>query len=218
MLVYSYLRTMMTLTVPVIGILRGVDEAFFPDLMTAAFDAGLQAMEVTMNTAGAERIVGKNISRVPKGNFLGIGTVRTTEEAKRALDSGAGFIVTPNTDVRVIEYARGRNVPVIAGAFSPTEVYTAWSGGAQMVKVFPCGLLGPPYIRELRGPFDDIDLVAVGGVTRENLREYFDAGVRAVGASSALFGKTSVREKDLKKLSEHVRKFVEACPRGRVVE
>jgi 2-dehydro-3-deoxyphosphogluconate aldolase/(4S)-4-hydroxy-2-oxoglutarate aldolase len=202
----------MKFTVPVIGILRGVDEAFFPDLMTAAFDAGLQAMEVTMNTAGAERIVGKNLSCVPKGNYLGIGTVRNTDEAKRALDSGAMFIVTPNTDAGVIEYARGRNVPVIAGAFSPTEVYTAWSSGAQMVKVFPCSLLGPSYIRELRGPFDDIDLIAVGGVTLENLSDYFDAGVRAVGASSALFGKTALKEKDLKKISKHVRQFVAACP------
>ncbi|HXX54013.1 MAG TPA: bifunctional 4-hydroxy-2-oxoglutarate aldolase/2-dehydro-3-deoxy-phosphogluconate aldolase, partial [Thermodesulfovibrionales bacterium] len=106
---------------------------------------------------------------------------------------------------------KGRNVPVIAGAFSPTEVYTAWTSGAQMVKVFPCGLLGPSYIRELRGPFDNIDLVAVGGVKPENLRDYFDAGVGAVGASSALFGKTSLKEKDLKKISEHVRKCVDAC-------
>lgn len=202
----------MKITVPVIGILRGVDEAFFPALMMTAFEAGLQAMEVTMNTPGAERIIRKNLSRVPKGRYLGIGTVRDTEEAKRALDSGAAFIVTPNTDVAVIGYARDRNVPVIAGAFSPTEVYTAWKHGAQMVKVFPCGLLGPSYIRELRGPFDDIDLVAVGGVTLENLRDYFDAGVRAVGAGSSLFGKTALRDKDLKKLSEHVRKFVEACP------
>ncbi|MBI5103327.1 MAG: bifunctional 4-hydroxy-2-oxoglutarate aldolase/2-dehydro-3-deoxy-phosphogluconate aldolase [Nitrospirae bacterium] len=202
----------MKLSVPVIGILRGVDEAFFPDLMTAAFDAGLQAMEVTMNTEGAERIVRKNLSRVPKGRYLGIGTVRNIDEAKRALDSGAAFIVTPNTDAGVIGYARGRDVPVIAGAFSPTEVYTAWSSGACMVKVFPCGLLGPSYIRELRGPFDDIDLVAVGGVTVGNLRDYFDAGVRAVGASSALFGKTALTDRDLKKLSGHVKKFVEACP------
>jgi len=202
----------MKLIVPVIGILRGVEEAFFPDLMTAAFEAGLQAIEVTMNTVGAERMVEKNLPRVPKGSLLGIGTVRNTEEAKRALDSGASFIVTPNTDAQVIEYARGRNVPVIAGAFSPTEVYTAWKHGARMVKVFPCGLLGPSYIRELRGPFDDIDLVAVGGVTLENLRDYFDAGVRAVGASSALFGKTAIREKDLKMISENVRKFVAACP------
>ena len=206
------LLNMMKLNVPVIGILRGVDEAFFPDLMTAASDAGLQAMEVTMNTAGAERMVEKNLSRVPMGNFLGMGTVRNIEEAKRALDAGAMFIVTPNTDARVIEYATGRNVPVIAGAFSPTEVYTAWSCGAQMVKVFPCGLLGPSYIRELRGPFDDIALVAVGGVTLENLRDYFDAGVKAVGASSALLGSAALKGKDLKKIYEHVKKFVEACP------
>jgi 2-dehydro-3-deoxyphosphogluconate aldolase/(4S)-4-hydroxy-2-oxoglutarate aldolase len=202
----------MKFTVPVIGILRGVDEDFFPDLMAAAFDSGLQAIEVTMNTKGAERIVEKNLPRVPEGNYLGMGTVRNMDEAKRAVEAGASFIVTPNTDTGVIEYARGRNVPVIAGAFSPTEVYAAWSGGARMVKVFPSGLLGPSYIRELRGPFDEIDLVAVGGVTPGNMREYFDAGARAVGASSALFGKAALREKDLKKLSEHVRKFIEACP------
>jgi 2-dehydro-3-deoxyphosphogluconate aldolase/(4S)-4-hydroxy-2-oxoglutarate aldolase len=169
-------------------------------------------MEVTMNTAGAERIVQKCVSRVPEGRYLGMGTVRNIEEARRAVDAGAAFIVTPNTDPGVIEYARGRDVPVIAGAFSPTEVYTAWMSGATMVKVFPCGLLGPSYIRELRGPYDEIDLVAVGGVTLGNLREYFDAGARAVGASSDLFGKASLAEKDLEKIAEHVRRFVEACP------
>lgn len=202
----------MKLSVPVIGILRGVDEAFFPDLMAAAFEAGLQALEVTMNTPGVVRMVERNLPSVPKGNLLGIGTVRNTEEARTAADAGAMFIVTPNTDARVIEYAGGRNVPVVAGAFSPTEVYAAWSSGARMVKVFPCGLLGPSYIRELRGPFDQIDLVAVGGVTLGNLRDYFAAGARAVGAGSDLFGKTALTEKDIKKISEHVRKFVGACP------
>jgi 2-dehydro-3-deoxyphosphogluconate aldolase/(4S)-4-hydroxy-2-oxoglutarate aldolase len=202
----------MKLTVPVIGILRGVGEAFFADLMTAAFDAGLQAIEVTMNTPDAERIVEKNLSRVPKGHYLGMGTIRNSDEAKRAVNAGAMFIVTPNTDTAVIEYAGTRNVPVIAGAFSPTEVYTAWQGGAQMVKIFPCGLLGPSYIRELRGPFDNIDLVAVGGVTPENLRDYFDAGARAVGASSALFGKTALKERDLTTLAANVSAFIKACP------
>jgi len=81
-----------------------------------------------------------------------------------------------------------------------------------MVKVFPCGLLGPSYIRELRGPFDHIDLVAVGGVTPDNLGDYFDAGAKAVGVSSSLFGKSALNEKDLKKLSGNVRAFIEACP------
>jgi len=206
----------MKLTVPVIGILRGVDESFFPDLMSTAFDAGLQAIEVTMNTRGAERIVEKGLQCVPEGRYLGMGTVRNVDEAKRAVEAGAAFIVTPNTDAKVIEYARDRNVPVIAGAFSPTEVYTASRCGAWMVKVFPCGLMGPSYIRELMGPFDDIDLVAVGGVTPGNMLEYFDAGARAVGASSALFGKDALMGKDLNALSGNVRNFIEACPQGNV--
>jgi len=202
----------MDLSVPVIGILRGVDEDFFPDLMTTAFDAGLQAIEVTLNTKGAERIIEKSLPRVPEGRYLGMGTVRNTDEAKKAVAVGAMFMVTPNTNPAVIEYAVANNVPVIAGAFSPTEVYTAWQSGAQMVKVFPCGLLGPSYIRELRGPFDHIDLVAVGGVTPDNLGDYFDAGAKAVGVSSSLFGKSALNEKDLKKLSGNVRAFIEACP------
>lgn len=206
------IHTKMDLSVPVIGILRGVGENFFPDLMSAAFDAGLQAIEVTLNTKNAEFIIEKSLPRVPEGRHLGMGTVRNIDEAKRAVAAGAMFIVTPNTDPVVIEYAGANNVPVIAGAFSPTEVFTAWQSGAQMVKVFPCGLLGPSYIQELRGPFEQIDLVAVGGVTQENLRDYIDAGAKAVGVSSALFGKAALLEKDLEKLSANVRAFIEACP------
>lgn len=202
----------MKLHVPVIGILRGVDEAFFCALMAAAFDAGLQAIEVTLNTKCAERIIEKSIPDVPEGRYLGMGTVRNIDEARKAVSAGAMFIVTPNTDRAVIEYAGANGVPVIAGAFTPTEVYTAWRSGAQMVKVFPCGLLGPSYIQELRGPFEQIDLVAVGGVTQENLRDYIDAGAKAVGVSSALFGKAALLEKDLEKLSANVRAFIEACP------
>jgi len=202
----------MKLTVPVIGILRGVEEDFFPDLMSTAFEAGLQAIEVTLNTQGAERIIEKSLPRVPDGRYLGMGTVRNIDEAKKAVGAGAMFMVTPNTDIAVIGYAGENSVPVIAGAFSPTEVYAAWQCGARMIKVFPCGLLGPSYIRELRGPFDDIDLAAVGGITRDNLRDYFDAGAKAVGVSSALFGKTALKEKDLNKIFENVKAFIEACP------
>jgi 2-dehydro-3-deoxyphosphogluconate aldolase/(4S)-4-hydroxy-2-oxoglutarate aldolase len=202
------------LKVPVIGILRGVDGPFFKRLMAASFAAGLQAIEVTMNTEGAEEMIAANRPLVPEGKLLGAGTVRTRAEAERALAAGAMFLVTPNLDAEVVECARSRKVPVIAGAMTPTEVHAAWKAGAAMVKVFPCGAVGGPrYIRELRGPFEEIPLVAVGGVSRDNVADYFVAGARAVGVSASLFGKAALAERDLDELTVNVKDFIRSVPK-----
>lgn len=204
----------MRLDIPVIGILRGVEAAFFKSVMDASFDSGLQALEVTMNTEGSLGIVSSNGPSVPPGKLLGMGTIRNLDEAKKAVDAGAMFLVTPNTDTAVIEYAKSRSVPVIAGALTPTEVYAAWSSGADMVKVFPCRAFGPGYIRELRGPYEQISLVAVGGVDLDNIREYFAAGADAVGASTSLFGRKALKEHNVEEIAQHVKKFIALCPMG----
>jgi 2-dehydro-3-deoxyphosphogluconate aldolase/(4S)-4-hydroxy-2-oxoglutarate aldolase len=202
------------LSVPVIGIVRGAGSAFFKEVMKASFTAGLQAIEVTMNTEGAEEMISGNRSLVPEGRLLGAGTVRTREEAERAVAAGAMFLVTPNLDTEVIAFGRSRKVPVVAGAMTPTEVHTAWKAGAAMVKVFPCGAMGgPKYIKELRGPFDSIPLVAVGGVTRENLGSYFDAGADAVGVSTALFGRREFEERMIGDLTKNVKAFIRGVPK-----
>lgn len=201
----------MQLEAPVIGILRGIDGGFFREVMAVSFAAGLQAIELTMNTKGAAGIISRCRAEVPEGKLLGIGTVRNREEAEEAIGAGAMFLVTPNTDTRVIEYGVAKNIPVIAGAFTPTEIYRAWSAGATMVKVFPCGVVGSGYIREIRGPFDRIPLVAVGGVTLENLGDYFKAGANGVGVGTSLFGAESLREKDLDQISENIGRFVNAA-------
>jgi 2-dehydro-3-deoxyphosphogluconate aldolase/(4S)-4-hydroxy-2-oxoglutarate aldolase len=199
----------MKLDVPLIGILRGVEGSFFKELMQVSFAAGLQAIEITMNTPGAADIVARCRGMVPENRYLGVGTVRCLEEAKVAVDCGAMYLVTPNTDVKVIEFAGDKNVPVIAGAFTPTEVYKAWSAGADMVKVFPCGVFGPEYIKELRGPFDHIPMVAVGGVNIHNIREYMECGAAGVGIGSSLFGRDFLADKDLEGAAGNVRKFIE---------
>jgi len=202
----------MNLDVPVIGILRGVDSAFFRSIMDTSFASGLQAIEITMNTEHALQIVSAHRSAVPPGKLLGMGTIRSLEEAKKAVQSGAMFLVTPNTDTGVIEYAKSSSVPVISGALTPTEVYTSWSAGADMVKVFPCRALGPEYIRELRGPYEQIPLVAVGGVDSGNIKEYFAAGVRAVGASTSLFGRKALNDHNIEEIAQNVKKFIALCP------
>jgi 2-dehydro-3-deoxyphosphogluconate aldolase/(4S)-4-hydroxy-2-oxoglutarate aldolase len=180
--------------------------------MNTAFASGLQAIEITMNTEDALSIVSSNISSVPGGNLLGMGTIRNLQEARKAVDAGAMFFVTPNTDTDVIEFANANSVPIIAGALTPTEVYHAWSAGADMVKVFPCRPFGPDYIRELRGPYEQVPLVAVGGIAPENITDYFDAGASAVGASTSLFGRKALNDRDLDGIGRNVRNFINLCP------
>jgi 2-dehydro-3-deoxyphosphogluconate aldolase/(4S)-4-hydroxy-2-oxoglutarate aldolase len=145
-----------------------------------------------------------------------MGTIRNLDEAKGAVEAGAMFLVSPNLDLGVVEYARSRGIPIVAGALSPTEVYAAWSAGADMIKVFPCQALGgPTYIRELAGPFEQMDLVAVGGVSISNCRKYLDAGAKAVGVSTALFGQEALEQKDVRALARNVRDFVQCCMRGK---
>jgi 2-dehydro-3-deoxyphosphogluconate aldolase / (4S)-4-hydroxy-2-oxoglutarate aldolase len=199
----------MDLDIPIIGILRGIEANFFSQIMEASFKAGLQAIEVTFNTARAEEIVATNLPRVPEGKYLGMGTVRNLDEAQKAVAAGAMFIVAPNTDIAVIKYAVSQNIPIMPGAFTPTEVYTAWSAGATMIKVFPSGILGPQYIKELRGPFDQISLVAVGGVTRDNVHAYLAAGAKAVGVGTSLFGRQAIDEKNTKAITTNVKEFIE---------
>lgn len=204
----------MHLEVPIIGILRGIDAGAFIPLMEAAFAAGLQVIEVTFNTLGAEEIIGAGRDFVPAGKFLGMGTIRNLEEAHRAQAAGAMFFVTPNLDRAVIEYAVSKNIPVIAGALTPTEVYKAWEAGAAMVKVFPCRALGGSmYIKELRGPFDNIPLVPVGGVTIDNVREYLAAGAAAVGVGISLFGEQAVKTGDWSAVRKNVERFIRNCSR-----
>ena len=205
----------MDLETPVIGILRGVEASFFKDIMDASFASGLQAIEVTMNTAGAPDIIAGCRRQVPPGKLLGMGTIRNLAEAEIAVGSGAMFMVSPNLDLEVVEYARKQEVPIVVGALTPTEVYAAWSAGADMVKVFPCGVLGAAYIKELLGPFEQIPLVAVGGVNFDNVGQYFEAGSEAVGVSTSLFGREALFQKNIERISDNVKKFIDHCLEAR---
>ncbi len=208
-------RPVFELKQPVVAILRGVGADFFAALLPRAFAAGLDAMEVTLNTPGALEMVAGCRPGVPAGKYLGIGTIRNLAEAEQAVASGAMFLVTPNLDPGVIEYGRSRQVPVIAGALTPTEVHAAWAAGAAMVKVFPCGAMGGPgYIRELRGPFDRIPLVAVGGVSYDTVPAYLAAGARAVGVGGSLFGKKALVDGDIHRAMANLKKFLKHCQMG----
>ena len=155
-----------------------------PDLDRIAAElvaAGVEVLEITLDTPGA----GDAIRRWRERACVIAGTVRTVADAEAALSAGAEAIVTPVTIPEVLAFCRQREVPAVPGAFTPTEVETAWQAGASLVKLFPGSLGGPDYVRSLRGPLAHVPLLVTGGVTAENARAFLTAGAVAVGADSS---------------------------------
>ncbi len=154
------------------------------------FQNGIRLVEITMDTPGAVEVLKAQRSRVPANSLLGAGTVTSVAEAEAALAAGATFIVTPNINLDVIRTVRARGIPVMPGALSPTEIWTAANAGAEYVKVFPASAVGPRYFRELRGPFAQIPFMASGGVNLENAAEFIKFGVDALGLGGGLIPKS----------------------------
>jgi 2-dehydro-3-deoxyphosphogluconate aldolase / (4S)-4-hydroxy-2-oxoglutarate aldolase len=154
------------------------------------FQNGIRLIEITMDTPGAIEVLKAQGSRVPANALLGAGTVTNVAEAEAALAAGATFIVTPNINLDVIRTVRARGIPVMPGALSPTEIWTAANAGAEYVKVFPASAVGPRYFRELRGPFAQIPFMASGGVNLENAAEFIKFGVDALGLGGGLIPKS----------------------------
>lgn len=119
---------------------------------------------------------------------IGAGTVLTVEAAQRAIDAGATFLVMPHLDTEIVRWAADRGVPALPGAATPTEALAGWRAGAAAIKVFPASVLGPGFVRELRGPLPEIPLVPTGGVTAGNAAAFIGAGAAAVGLGGWLLG------------------------------
>jgi len=195
-------------SMPLVGILRGMPPARLHKVTELFQQAGLTTLEITMNSPAAPTMIASLRKNFPKLN-IGAGTVRNLEELKTALDAGASYIVTPVLDEAVIHHCRKEKVSIFPGAFSPTEVYRAWQAGADMVKVFPAGRLGPTYLKDLLAPLDEVRIIAVGGVSLENMADFFNAGAQGVGLGSSLFPKNLTEEENWDDLSEHFHKYAE---------
>jgi len=181
---------------PVVGILRGYSKEDVLFVLEVYLKAGLSTVEITMNTKGACDIISAALNEFGRDLNIGAGTVTSTEQALEALQCGAGFIVTPNLNEEIIGICKNNNIPVFPGAMTPTEINRAWELGATMVKVFPCDVFGPSYIKAVLGPFSDVLLMPTGGVHPGNMAEYWDAGARAFGMGGCLFDIELIKRKD----------------------
>lgn len=174
-------------TLPIIGILRGISEDMLSPTAEVCSSCGLKALEITMNTKEAPRLIGK-MKELSDGRFaVGAGTVTHMDQLKEALEAGAEFIVSPVVNQDVIKYCADKEIPVFPGAFTPTEVWQAWSCGATMVKLFPANTLGPKYLKDLHGPLDDVQLLVCGGVSTDNVKDYFANGAAGIAFGSSIF-------------------------------
>lgn len=193
---------------PVLGILRDIKEPVLEPLLDAVINSGLSAIEIAMNTKDAPYLIKKSIKYSGGRLMIGAGTVLSLKLLKDALDAGATFIVTPVLIRDVTDYCLKHQIPIFPGAFSPSEIYACWQAGATMVKVFPAGFMGPKYFKEIKGPFHEIELLACGGVTPENMSEYFSSGASAIAFGASVFKKDLLIKKDFKTIEESIRKFL----------
>ncbi len=170
-------------------------------------EEGFMAIEVAMNSPHASEQITR-IAQVFKGRAaIGAGTVLSVEDARRALEAGACFIVSPHIDESLLAFCRENRIPAIPGAFTPSEIWRAWQRGGAMVKIFPAMPAGPEYLRNLRGPFPDIPFLPTGGITIENAVAFLRAGAIAVGIGSALVGPYVMAPEGLTQLREACRRL-----------
>lgn len=187
---------------PIIGIIRGVPHATVLKIAEAYLQAGLTTLEVTMNTPGALAIISDLRKQYPELN-IGAGTVCTLGQLQEATHAGAQFIVTPVLEEEVVVTAVKSGQVIFPGAFTPSEIYRAWSLGAPAIKVFPATQLGPQYIKDVLAPLNDIKLIPTGGVSVQNIRAILSAGAFGLGMGSALLDKKLIEENDFKGLQAH---------------
>lgn len=199
---------------PIVAILRAPAADRFADVAETLVGAGIRAVEFTFTTPGVAEAISAYAERKPDFVALGAGTVTTPSQARAAVEAGATYLVSPDTNVEVISEAKRLGVPMIADAFTPTEILTAWRAGATMVKVFPISVGGTSYLRALRGPLPDVPLVPTGGVDIANAGAYLAAGATAVGVGKPLVENACEPDASLDALADRARILVGSV-RGR---
>ena len=190
-----------------VAVIRGERIADPAALAETLAGAGIRSIEFTFTIPDVLAAIG---AAAGSGAVVGAGTVRNGQQAREALAAGAQFLVSPACVIEVARVAGEAGVPAFLGALTPTEVDAALEAGTRAVKLFPAGLGGPRYLRDLRGPFPDVDFIPSGGVTEENAREFLDAGAIAVYAGSGLAPADLVASGDLEEIERRTHAFVAA--------
>ena len=199
----------------IVAVIRVNNASELIDTTIALNEGGVKALEITMTSPGALEAISEASKKLGEKAIIGVGSVLDSETARMAILAGAKFVVGPILKKDVIEICRRYSITCIPGAFTPTEILTAWEAGADVVKVFPATKLGPSFFKDVLGPLPQVKLTPTGGVNLENAGEFIKAGACFVGVGGAMVDKRLVAEKKWDELSKITLKFVEVIKKAR---
>jgi 2-dehydro-3-deoxyphosphogluconate aldolase/(4S)-4-hydroxy-2-oxoglutarate aldolase len=198
--------------IPAIRVSSGSDAHFAAEAVT---QGGIPIVEITMTVPGAMELIAHLVRSDPTV-IVGAGTVLDTKTADLCLDCGASFITAPSFNLAIVEFAAKRNIAVLPGALTPTEVVTAWSGGADFVKVFPCGPVGGDrYIKALHASLPEIPLIAAGGVSQQTAASFILSGATAIGVGTELIPTEAIQRRQSQRIHELARRFAKSVKDAR---
>jgi 2-dehydro-3-deoxyphosphogluconate aldolase / (4S)-4-hydroxy-2-oxoglutarate aldolase len=190
--------------IPAIRVSSGDDAHFAAEAVTRG---GIPIVEITMTVPGALELMAHLVRSDPKV-IVGAGTVLDTDTVRLCVDAGVGFVTAPSLNPAIMEFAAKQNVAVLPGALTPTEVVTAWSAGADFVKVFPCGPVGGDrYIKALHASLPQIPLIAAGGVNQQTAASFILSGATAIGVGTELIPTEAIQRRQSQRIHELARRF-----------
>jgi 2-dehydro-3-deoxyphosphogluconate aldolase/(4S)-4-hydroxy-2-oxoglutarate aldolase len=179
-------------------------------------EGGIPVLEITMTVPGAVKLIEELAKRYANDALVGAGTVLDPETATACIESGARFVVSPALNLETIACCRRLDVAVMPGALTPTEVVQAWNAGADFVKVFPAGAVGgPSYLKSLKAPLPQIELVPTGGVSLKTATDFIRAGAAALGVGADLVDIKAIREGHAALITERAKQFIEIVREAR---
>jgi 2-dehydro-3-deoxyphosphogluconate aldolase / (4S)-4-hydroxy-2-oxoglutarate aldolase len=199
----------------IIAIMRASSSETLIEAAEALYAGGVVIIEVTLTTPGALHVIEQARGKLTSQMYFGAGSILDAESARAAILAGAQFIVSPSCNIQVIEICRRYSVPVFPGAYTPTEIITAWEAGADMVKIFPASIGGPAFIKALKAPLPQVEMVPVGGIELENTASYIQAGAAAVGVGSSLVNDKLLKQGNFAAITRQAQEFLAQVQLGR---
>jgi 2-dehydro-3-deoxyphosphogluconate aldolase / (4S)-4-hydroxy-2-oxoglutarate aldolase len=200
----------------VIAVLRGIDSERMLRIAQALYEGGIKAVEVTLNHPDSIKSIALLDNEFGKDLLIGAGTVLNPDAARAAVSAGATFIISPSLNIQTIETTKELGVVSIPGAYTPTEIVTAYENGADFVKVFPATALGPSFLKDMKGPLPHIPLIPTGGIHVGNAFEFLQAGAVAIGIGSSLVSASQkIDRESLVILKQRAQEFLNECEKAR---
>jgi len=209
----SHLRHI--LDVGLVAVVRAPDSARLVEVCRALADGGVSVVEITMSVPDALDVVREVRRALGDRVLLGAGTILDPETARAALLAGAEYLVAPTLNLEVIRLCQRYDKIVMPGAFTPTEILTAWEAGADIVKVFPAEVVGPAFFKALRGPLPQIRLMPTGGVDLNTAADFLKAGACCLGVGSQLVEPAAVAEGNFDRIRDLARQYVQIVKKTR---